>query len=172
MAVAARQAIGVVHRPRLRLVKPAKTRNTARACVQARRNFTVFASLITVLALIGIARVWVSVQATEASFKASELRADIKSERYEGDMLEVRQSALGSPSRIQAIAGRAMDMAPVSDVTYLNLTAPTDPRPPKAEQAEVAGVSALQRAVAAFIELTAGEAEVLLIGDVGLASTR
>jgi cell division protein FtsL len=115
-------------------------------------------------------RVWLSVQATAASFEATDLRQSIKQERYQGDMLEVRQSALGAPSRIQAIAGKAMNMAPAESVTFLNLTegdasvAVQDSRP--TESGVLGGV------LSRILDLTAGEAQVLLVGDVGLAATR
>lgn len=171
--------------PRLRLVAPQRTPATkpsraAQAAV-ARRNFQMFALLTVALATLGVGRVWMSVQATEASLDANELRSEIKAERYVGDMLEVRQSALGSPSRIRAIAGKAMDMAPASEVTYLDLTkggppagqrrakgatVPADPAPPEVARAGLDG--ALER----ILDLTAGEAQVLLVGDVGLSSSR
>jgi len=101
---------------------------------------------------------------------ASTLRGDIKTERYEGDMLEVRQSALGSPSRIRAIAGEAMGMAPARKVTYLDM-APTDAgRAPVL--ADSTQRSALERVIAGMMNLSAGEAQVLLVGDVGLASSK
>jgi hypothetical protein len=121
------------------------------------------------LSLVGVARVWLSVRATEVSREASEIRADIKSERYEGDLLEVRQSALSSPSRIGKLAGGAMDMAPAASVTYLDLTK-------RESRARVGGhaatgTSGLESVLAELMDLTAGEAQVLLVGDVGLAST-
>ena len=45
----------------------------------------------------------------------------IKAARYEGDMLEIQQSALATPSRIQAEAVGSMGMAPATEVTYLRL---------------------------------------------------
>jgi cell division protein FtsL len=130
-----------------------------------------FATLVAVVSALGVARIWVSVRAIEASFEANQLRADIRSERYEGDMLEVRQSALGSPSRIREIAGRAMDMAPANQVTYLQLREPAKSES-RVSRAGVADIPVLRKLVAAFKELTAGEAEMLLVGDVGLTSTR
>ncbi len=167
--------------PRLAVVRPAVKRSS-RACspaarVEAARSaFRTFALLALVVSVLGIGRVWLSVQAAEASMEASRLRTDIKSERYEGDMLEVRQSALGSPSRIRAIAGEAMKMAPARKVTYLDLQAPTratavsvsESGRPVSEPAP-AGIGAL---IANVMDLTAGEAQVLLVGDVGLSAAR
>jgi len=159
----------------LRVVRPAPRRgskaDTRAQMLAARRNFRLFATLMTVVAALGVARVSLSVAATEASLEASRLRADIKSERYEGDMLEVRQSALGSPHRIQTIAGKAMDMAPAKSITYLDLTGEARPAR-KSPKDTPAGPSGLQRTLASVLDLTAGEAQVLLVGDVGLASAR
>ncbi len=147
----------------------------------AQRNFRLFGLCVAIVSALGMGRVWLSVQAVEASMDANKLRDSIKTERYEGDMLEVRQSALGSPSRIQAIAGRALGMAPASKVTYLDLTK-ADKRPkkvavqatpaPAVAKASVGSGSGFDSAIARVMDLTAGEAQVLLVGDVGLASSR
>jgi tripartite-type tricarboxylate transporter receptor subunit TctC len=117
-------------------------------------------------------RVWLSVQATAASLEATRLRESIKYERYKGDMLEVRQSALGSPDRIRTIAGAAMNMAPAGKVTYLDLSdGERACATPAASRVSAAGED-LGDVVSQVLNLTAGEAQVLLVGDVGLAATR
>lgn len=160
--------------PRLTVVKtprkPApKRRSKAALAAAARQAFATFAVVVGVVALLGMGRVWLSVQAAEASIAANDLRREIKLERYEGDMLEIRQSSLGSPSRIRAIACAAMDMAPAEKVTYLELT-PEKPVAKKEPTAPARG--GFKGAVASILDLTAGEAQVLLVGDVGLASSR
>lgn len=168
---------------RLRLVpKPGKKRRSSASLeARARQTFVTFASVVVVVSVLAIGRVWVTVQATEISRASNELRDSIKSERYEGDMLEVRQSALGSPSRIQAIAGKAMNMAPASKVTYLDLTSTArnnaqSPSKSAGKHVSRAAVtpadSGMRQLVAAVMDLTAGEAQLLLVGDVGVASTR
>ena len=163
-------------RPHLRVVerKPVGTasrkRSAAARAEAARGAFRSFAILVTLLVILGMGRVWLSVKAAEASMKASELRSDIKNERYQGDMLEVRQSALGSPSRIRAIASEAMDMAPARKVTFLDIAPRRAPRP--VANAGRADANGLDRAIEGFMDLTAGEAQVLLVGDVGLASSK
>jgi len=167
----------------LRLVPPAARTGSARAARQqeltARRNFRLFATLVAVVAALGMVRVFMSVQATEACLAADELRTAIRNERYEGDLLEVRQSALGSPERIRTIAGKAMGMAPARSVSYLELgstrPAKTAAASTKAEEASAkAGAPkvGLGEALSNVMHLTAGEAEVLLVGDVGLSSSR
>lgn len=172
MAVAARRAVEVRHsRPHLRVVK-SRPVSKARAREIARRNFVMFTVAVVFFSAVGVARVWVSVKAIEASFAASQLRADIKTERYKGDMLEVKQSALGSPSRIRAIAGAAMGMAPAPQVTYVDLTAQKAAEKTGGQDAAAPGSSGLGKVLGAFLDLTAGEAEALMVGDVGFASTR
>ncbi len=161
--------------PRLKVVTASKPRTGARrktsSVESARSAFRVFAVVVFVVAVLGVGRVWLSVRAAEASIRANELRSDIKAERYEGDMLEVRQSALGSPSRIRAIAGTAMGMAPARKVTYLDLA--TNTKPSATEKvADAPGHSAVKRFVSDMMDLSAGEAQVLLVGDVGLASQK
>ncbi len=172
--------VAVARRPRLQVVKPG-THNLAprkaprltasRAHAAAREVFVLFAIVVGVVALLGVGRVWLSVQAAQASIDASELRREIKQERYRGDMLEIQQSALATPSRIQAIAGTTMGMAPATTVSYLDIrgdgptTAPVD-----------ADVAASQRKsddlLVRVMDVAAGEAQVLLVGDVGLVSSQ
>jgi len=168
-------------RPHLRLLPSPKKgagRRSRDELAAARAKFRLFVVVTALVALLGVGRVWLSVSATTVSLEANELRARIETERYEGDMLEARQSSLGSPSRIRAIAGKAMGMAPAESVSYLDLTKQekksSGDRKPATEvsKASVAGESSLQRALGNIMDLTAGEAQVLLVGDVGLASTR
>ena len=178
MGVAARRqetrACRGVQQPRLRLVSnaPKKSRKTRQkaAASAARQVFVTFAVVVTAVALLGLGRVWLTVQAAEASLESSRLRTEIKDAQYDGDMLEIRQSSLGSPSRIRAIADATMDMAPAAEVTYLEIAkrelSPDEPGEASRDD------SAMKRAVASVLHLTAGEAQVLLVGDVGLASAR
>lgn len=147
--------------------RPAASR---RSCPEAaaRRIFRSFVLLIVVFCALGLGRVWLSVQAAEASLEAAQLRGLIKTERYRGDMLEVQQSALSSPSRIRAIAGATMDMASSGEATYVRLESPER----DVEVAKSDAPSALQRALTDVLSLAAGEAQVMLVGDVGLASAR
>lgn len=157
-------------RPRLKVAKsPAPPRR--RACDQtaaARRAFSTFVVLTLVVCVLGMGRVWLSVQAAQASLDAGEIMQEIKAERYRGDMLEIQQSALSSPSRIRAIAGATMDMTIAGDITYIDLP------PEKAVASKVATrrENGLPKALGDVLSLAAGEAQVLLVGDVGLASAR
>jgi hypothetical protein len=125
------------------------------------------------VSIFGLGRVALAVQATETSFDAGQLREDIKAERLHGDLLEVDKSALTTPSRIEAIAGTTMKMADADDVAYLAL-----PEGEAAAAGAVREVAATEPGqseggvVDALMELAAEEAQVLLVGDVGLASPR
>ncbi len=165
-------------RPHLRVVKPATkaARRKGRAAhtnASVLQSFVFFAVIVVLVAVLGLGRVWLSVQAAQASIDSGQLRRDIKLEQYQGDMLEVQQSALATPSRIQAIAGGTMGMAPAVSVSYLDLrdesASGSAGTPALAKSAPESGLSG---AFAQAMEVAAGEARVLLVGDVGLASSR
>jgi cell division protein FtsL len=170
-------AAPVAHRPHLRVVKPRMStskskRRAPHSSAMVLQNFVFFAVVVVLVAVLGLGRVWLSVQAAEASIDSGKLRREIKLEQYQGDMLEVQQSALATPSRIQAIAGRAMNMRPGGRVSYLDLRE-LEPatRSQAAAVSQPAGPVA-SGALAKAMEVAAGEARVLLVGDVGLASSR
>ena len=160
--------------PHLRLVPPAGRKpgaSSARAHAAARQAFVFFASVILVVALLGVGRVWLSVQAAQASIDCGKLQTAIKAARYEGDMLEIQQSALATPSRIQAMAVGTMGMAPATSVSYLRL------EPGRATATDVAEAptgppSAHQAVLNSLVGVVAAEARMLLVGDVGLASSK
>ena len=164
-----------MERPRLRVVAPESKRKptprTRRATSGAYQAFVIFASVLVVVAVMGLGRIWLSVDAARTSIAASKLSTAIKAARYEGDMLEVQQSALATPSRIQAIAVGTMGMAPATSVTYLRLQ-PRRPAPAPEVASQptpaVGGPSVLQQAM----NVAAGEARMLLVGDAGLASSK
>lgn len=161
-------------RPHLRVVRtPARGRSPKRKpaanAALARGTFRVFITAALVVSVLGMGRVWVTVKAAEASQEAMKLQDRIRSERYEGDMLEIRQSALGSPSRIRAIAGETMDMAPAAGVTYLELPQSDSEA---VEPADKRASTSFKGVLGEMVELAVGEAEVMLVGDVGLASAR
>jgi cell division protein FtsL len=132
--------------------------------------------IIAVVALLGLGRVWMSVQAAEASLRSSELRKSIKSARYEGDMLEIRLSALGSPSRVKAIATTSLGMTEARKVTYLDVSEFIDDiaghRPTPSSSASRPRPTGANRALADVLDLAATEAQILLVGDVSLVSAR
>ncbi|TDB38972.1 MAG: hypothetical protein D9V44_04675 [Actinobacteria bacterium] len=157
-------------RPHLRLVPTAPRRRTS---VRASRNavglFRICCIAMVALACVGMLRVALAVQAEEAAIDAISLREDIRSEELAGKSLEADASALKAPSRIEAIAGTALNMTEAQQVTYIDIPA---------VETEIASTSApaptrdsgVGAVVSRIMDLAAGEAQVLLVGDVGLSS--
>jgi cell division protein FtsL len=162
--------------PRLRVVdqhtRPARAPQSARKPERgaAYQAFVFFATLVIVVAGLGVGRVWLSVQAAQASIDCGKLQTAIKQARYQGDMLEIQASALSSPSRVQAIAQGQLGMAPATSVSYLKIT------PDKTgvvAQVTPAPVTVARPAMLdTLVGVAAAQARMLLVGDVGLASTR
>jgi cell division protein FtsL len=158
----------------LRIVKPVKKASPSKrhrvSHAAAYQGFVFFAVAVLVIAILGVGRVWLSVQAAQASIDSTSLRQQIKSERYRGDLLEVQQSALATPSRILAIASGTLGMAPATSVAYLRLAGnqAAQAAPVSTDGSAKRGVGMLERAM----DIAAGEAQILLVGDVGLASSR
>lgn len=159
--------------PRLRLVRTTSAKRPgskrARSTSAAYDLYVTFLVLLVALGVLALGRVWLSAEAAEASIASSKLRAEIKAARFEGDMLEIQASRLATPSRIESIAGGAMGMASPTSVTYMNLGGATVAA---GESASNQADGGLKGAVATAMSMAAGEAEVLLVGDVGLASSR
>ena len=167
----------VVRRPHLRVVGP-ETRERARKSSPLRQAehaaayqaFVFFATVVAVVAILGVGRIWLSVQAAEASIDCGKLQMAIKAARYEGDMLQIQASALSSPSRVQSMAQGQLGMAPATSVSYMKITsdngekvAVVDTPPP---------ASARPAVLDTLVGVAAAEARMLLVGDVGLASSR
>lgn len=171
-------------KPNLRVVPKSHTHAASRRKAsgrtvrgkQASASFQTYVFVVTaiiVIAIAGMARVWLSVQAAEASVQSSKLRQEIKSARYTGDMLEIQQSALAAPSRVQAIAGQAMDMTVADSVDYLDITDTPAIKAAVASRTRTnEGGSEIKGVLASAMDMAAGEAHVMLVGDVGLASAK
>lgn len=167
-------------RPRLKVVprgaRPARKPRAARQKQQlspAAELFRGFCVVFAVLAVLAGARVWLSAQAAQASFASGQLREEIKSQRFAGDMLEIQLSQLAAPSRVAQIAGKTMGMAAPATMCYLHIASPARPAPAPAASAHAEVPQAgVKGAVSSAMKMAAGEAQVLLVGDVGLASSR
>ena len=169
-------------RPHLRVVRPS-TASRRRRCHRADSSREIFALtcvLLAGLALFGLGRVMLASRATEASIRSSALREEIKAEQLVGDMLEIDKSALAVPSRIENIAGNSMQMSDAVSVEYMEL--PADVQDATGEepagvaltaepQEDESAADAPDGLLASILEMAAGEAQVLLVGDVGLASS-
>lgn len=126
---------------------------------------------ITILAVAGLARVSFAAQAAEASIDAWELRAQVKAERLTARALEADRSALAAPSRIEAVASQTLNMGRPAQVAYIQLPdgeAAGDAAGATPAETESAGPDLM----ATLMQLAADEAEVMLVGDVGLGSFR
>jgi cell division protein FtsL len=181
MGLAARkdQPQQAARRPHLRVVrhqnksakKPASGAQRRMAAHRAAHQaFVFFAAAVMVAAVFGVGRVWLSVQAAEASIDCGKLRSAIKAARYEGDMLEIQKSALATPSRIQGIAIGQLRMAPATSVSYLQIDSSKSPIVAEVQQP----VTQAERPAIldALIGIAAAQARMLLVGDVGLSSSR
>jgi cell division protein FtsL len=184
-------------RPKLRAVEPRRSprvacsRSATANVAYCRARYRAFLTLALLVSVLSVGRVALSAAATDVSMRSSELRSEIKAARYEGDMLEVQRSALGAPGRIRNLAGRRLDMAEARSVCYIRLDGEKSDAPvkssaksgkassAKALQARVGSKSASktgQGGVKGFVsdvmDAAAGEAQVLLVGDVGIAASR
>ena len=185
MAQAARAARTrtVARRPNLRVVTaPARNRRRGTDAARCRHAFTTACFVMALLTLLGLGRVMLSARAAEISLHAGELRKDIKSERLTGDLLEVDMSALTTPSRIESIAGATMKMTDAKEVSYMRMpTAMPEqdvqvtrsaPEPERVSEVPVGNPSGFASLVSSVMNMAAGEAQLMLVGDVGLASAK
>lgn len=174
-----------VRTPRLRLVEtpPARaprvsvsatSRTRARAEeARARSMFTAFVAVFCCAIALGGARVTLTARAAEYSLSEGKLLAEIKQERVAVDQLEVDRSALSTPSRIADIASASMSMGTPRSVKYIT-TSDLEGSAARSSGSttQAASQGALERVVAAVVDLSAGEAQSLLVGDLGLAGSR
>lgn len=185
----------LLHHPRKPRLQTSSSRASAARDARSTEAFCVACVFMAVLAIFGIGRVMLTAKAAEASIDAARLRGDIKAELFLGDALEAQHSALATPSRIESIAEESLKMAQASKVSYLALPAvahvsasddfvdevpktpinnvtkglETDTDPVALVEERTGTIAGIVKSV---IELAAGEAHVLLLGDVGLATSR
>ncbi len=161
-------------RPHLRLVPAAspRRRTASRSSARPVGIFRICCVAMIVLACVGMLRISLAVQAEEAAIDAVSLREDIRTEELTGKSLEADASALKAPSRIEAIAGSALNMTEAQKVTYLDIPADEGSDAAQAATTKAAATdgSGVSGVVAKVMDLAAGEAQVLLVGDVGLSS--
>ena len=173
-------------RPHLSTVPAAVKTRSRRTSVRARSDFSprhrelfrVFAVAALLLAVLGVARIAVTAQAAATSIESAQLRKAIKAERLQGDLLEIQESALATPRRIQEIAGTTMRMSEAGRVCYIQLDGAEVCAPAAGDTASAPGASPgaspEKRAgvVSSVLRAALGEAQLLLLGDVALASSR
>ncbi|MHB1136433.1 MAG: hypothetical protein ACYCXR_09605 [Coriobacteriia bacterium] len=167
-------------RPRLRVVRGGVARTRAQSSAAADGVFRLLAVCLVILAFAGVVRVSLAARAAEATIDAWELRAEVKAERQATRTLEADRSALASPSRIELLACETLNMAKPAQVCYLEL--PEQESAPDAVDGEAASVQVAQAVapdeapgggvIRTLMGLAASEAQVLLVGDMGLGSMR
>lgn len=177
-------------RPRLALVDQAPSARThgrssaaSHMCHSARcrETFRMFVAITLLFSALGIARVALSSRAAAVSIESGRMSTKVKAARFEGDSLEIKISQLATPSRIRAIAGKKMKMAPAARISYMTIDGSAKPPATRAQpnapvaaqdRAPSAGKKAGETLLTSILHTAAGEAQVLLLGDVGLSSSR
>jgi cell division protein FtsL len=151
---------------------PARTRGRAEA--RYRAAFNTCAVCLVALTAVGLVRVAIIARAAEMTMNESTLTSRIKTQRIEADRLEIDASSLATPSRIEEIAGATMRMGRPASVRYISLPETDEAAAEDAAAApeEAGAVSALGAVIGALADMSAGEAQTLLVGDVGLAGSR
>lgn len=161
--------------------RPRAHRSTAAHVQHHRRIFN--SLLVTLFLVMGLAmlRVQVTVSATEAALSANALKSEIESERIRAEMLEADRSALATPSRIESIAQVSMGMDVAEVVSYIEIPSSepggaVDVGPQASGVPDESGESSAGERLADLLsdvmQMAAGEAQVLLVGDAGLATAR
>jgi cell division protein FtsL len=177
--------------PRLRLVDtpPARApRPSAHALAhtraraeeaRARSLFTAFVLVFVCAIALGGACLSLTTRAAEYSLSENRLLAEIRQQRVAVDQLEVDRSALSTPSRIAGIASSTMSMGEPRSVNYIaasEVSSAEDGAEAAGVPVSAAGMSSatrvFERVVQAVVDLSAGEAQSLLVGDLGLAGSR
>ncbi|MDO8963311.1 MAG: hypothetical protein Q7W30_02340 [Coriobacteriia bacterium] len=179
---ARRASLRLVEAPRATRRAPASRDARARARAseaRARTFFRVFVIALVTLAALGGARIALIVRATEMSISETRIQAGIKAQRIEGDQLEADRSSLSTPSRIENIAAATMSMGRPKSVRYITLPGGEVTATPEAASPSGAEVSRADTApggitalLGAVMEMSAGEAQSLLVGELGLAGSR
>lgn len=161
-------------RPHLRLAPTAapvrRTRTSARVSRNSSALFRMCCVAMIALACVGLLRIALAVQAEETAIDAVSLREDIRSEELASKSLEADASALKAPSRIEAIAGSALNMAAAKKVNYIALPDGAVTADASVSGAQTTAGSQVGGVVSKIMDLAAGEAQVMLVGDVGLSS--
>lgn len=174
--------VGHDERPRAHVTR-APSKAAAGRDARCMEAFVAFAIVALVFSALGIARVALAARAAALSIESGQIREQIKSERFEGDMLEIQQSALAAPPRIGTIAAATLSMESAKDACYITIDGATvcsgdADKVTKAgdstarKDTRVASAATSRGLLSSVMHTAAGEAQALLLGDVGLASSR
>lgn len=165
--------------PALRVV-PTGSRNARARRTQTRRSargFRVCAACMVLVFALALVRVSLAVGAEQDAIDASRLQTRITSEQQATKSLEASKSSLGAPSRIASIASSALNMKAPAKVSYMTIqTSAKSASDTSVKVADMSGATAglagIAKVVSSAMDVAAGEAQVLLVGDVGLASAK
>lgn len=185
--------------PTLRVVPQSRGRarsHTSRrpirgAEARCRSVFTTAVVLLVALTALGLVRVAVIARAAEMTISADRLAGRIKEQRIQTDQLEIDRSSLSTPSRIGGIAFETMRMGDPASVRYIDVPVSDDEASrfaesnagtreiseiadtvPVAGQPTPSGAARLSAVLGTLMDVSAGEAQSLLVGDLGLAGSR
>lgn len=151
-----------------------RTRGKMTSEARWRARFRVWSAVLFLVTGVALVRVACAAGAVEASIDAARIRERIHVERLASDRLQADMSTLMAPSRIRRIAGDTLKMREAARVRFI--TVPDLDRSPAslvaAKPRAVEGRSRPARLVSTIMDMAAGEAQVLLLGDVGLASAK
>lgn len=131
-----------------------------------------FLGVLALLTLLGLTRVSLAARAAEAAVDADSLRSQIKAAGIEQDALEIDKGVLSTPSRLQEIASGSMHMAEPSQVLVMRMPSAVEPTEVSPEPEMTPAALGVREIAGALMDMAAGEAQVLLVGDAGLSSTR
>jgi hypothetical protein len=120
---------------------------------------------------LGGARVTLIARAAEATITEGRVQAAIKAQMAQADQLEADKSALSTPARIAGIASTTMGMGEPESVRYISLPVTPSSGGGSAVAARQSPPDALGSLFGAVMDLSAGEAQSLLVGDLGLAGS-
>jgi len=154
-------------------ISPTTRARLRRDEARARTAFWAFVGVLAFAVVLGGARVTLIVRAAEATVTQSRMQAAMKAQRAEADSLEVDRSTLSTPSRIAGIASSTMGMAEPVSVRYISLSSDSNAvggSPAAGAPSPSSGI--IGGIVGAVVDLSAGEAQSLLVGDLGLAGSR
>lgn len=160
-------------RPSLTLLPGGRRHTRARAHASASHTFRLVVACMSVLALAGLVRVSLAAGAAEGAVDAWNLRSQVKAERLITRALESDKSYLAAPSRVEAVACETLNMCAPTEVAHLDLA--QDAAAPDAAAAESVSGGAdvpdrIGTVLSTMLDLAAGEAQVLVVGDMGLGS--
>jgi len=161
-------------RPSLKVVPKSGHRAAPRRSSASVLQRAVAVSFV-ILALSGVVRIMFATQATEANLNAWTLRSQLDVEEQTARNLEADVSALADPARIEELASGTLNMSRPDQVSYLTIPGTTAATGETEDAAGATGVLASVASdsgdlVATLLDLAACEAQVMLVGDMGLGS--